>query len=118
MFGEEVNKAFATLKDIFIFTLCGPLLYILFLKSFSKSSVVFYRLYPLGCCTIQLLYPHKRNVEIRLSVCPSVCLSVQNKSFCQSAGWGIKSHVVTALGLTDLQLYCLTNLKVCSRCIA
>ena len=38
-----------------------------------------------------------------LSVHPCVCLSlyqsicVQNTSVCQSAGWGIKSHLVTAL---------------------
>ena len=32
-------------------------------------------------------------------VCPSVCLSVcvQNTSFCQSTGRGIKSHLVTVL---------------------
>ena len=32
-------------------------------------------------------------------VCPSghVCVSVQNTSFCQSAGVGIKSHLVTAV---------------------
>ena len=34
------------------------------------------------------------------SVCPSVCMSVcaQNTTFCQSAGGGIESHSVTALG--------------------
>ena len=32
-------------------------------------------------------------------VCPSICVSicVQNASFCQSAGRGIRSHLVTAL---------------------
>ena len=35
-------------------------------------------------------------LSIHVSVCQSVC--VQNTSVCQSAGGGIKSHLVTALG--------------------
>ena len=52
-----------------------------------------------------LLYPCKINVlrgmleSACLSVCLSVCVSVcvQNASFCQSSGWDVKSHLVTAL---------------------
>ena len=40
-----------------------------------------------------------RNQPVHRSVCPDVHISVcvQNASFCQSAGGGIKSHIVTAL---------------------
>ena len=34
--------------------------------------------------------------------CPHVC--VQNTSFCQSPGWGINSHLVTALVITKFIL--------------
>ena len=55
--------------------------------------------------TIPLSYPRKTNVfgdlleSACLSVHPCVCVSVcvQDSSFCQSAGRGIKSHLVTAL---------------------
>ena len=48
------------------------------------------------------LYPRKTNVfggilESPLSVHLCVCVSIQNTSFCQNAGGGIKSHLVTAL---------------------
>ena len=39
----------------------------------------------------------------RMSMCPSVYLSVQNTGFCQSTGRGIKSHLVTALVFAALQ---------------
>ena len=56
------------------------------------------------------LYPLKVNIfgGTLESACLSVCLSVRvsgcvrNISFCQSAGGGIKSHLVTALVLTRL----------------
>ena len=54
---------------------------------------------------ISLLYPGKMIVSrgklesaclsVHVSVCQSIC--VQNTSVCQSAGGGIKSHLVTAL---------------------
>ena len=37
-----------------------------------------------------------------LSFCPSVCVWVQNAIFCQSAGMGIKSYLVTALVFTAI----------------
>ena len=46
------------------------------------------------------IIPHKRNdfgVYGNQPVCPS--MRVQNTYFCQSAGRGIKSHLVTALVL-------------------
>ena len=36
-------------------------------------------------------------LSVSVSVCPSVYLYVQNTSFCQSTGRGIKLHLVTAL---------------------
>ena len=61
----------------------------------------------------QYLYPAKQMfsgvilesacLSIRLCVLPTVCptihvsVCVQNTSYCQSTGWGIKSHLVTAL---------------------
>ena len=47
------------------------------------------------------------NHPVCLSVCVSVC--VQNTSFCQSAGRGIKSHLVTALvdrGMNKASCHC------------
>ena len=40
----------------------------------------------------------------------SVC--VQNTTFCQSAGWGIKSHSVTALILNDKCLLSITCVQI------
>ena len=50
----------------------------------------------------KLLYPAKQmfsGVYWNQTVCPSIRVSVcvQNTSFCQSAGGGIKSHLVTSL---------------------
>ena len=47
------------------------------------------------------------NQPVPVSICGSVCL--QNNSFCQSAGGGIKLHLVTAVvatgkNLTDIDL--------------
>ena len=43
------------------------------------------------------------SVTVHPSVHVSVC--VQNISFYQSADWGIKSHLVTALGLCNLGVF-------------
>ena len=46
-----------------------------------------------------------RGIRESLCVSPRQCfrmsVCVQNTSFCQSAGGGIKSHLVTALGLSQ-----------------
>ena len=43
-------------------------------------------------------------LSIHVSVCQSVC--VQNTSVCQSAGGGIKSHLVTALVVSPFVHIC------------
>ena len=55
-----------------------------------------------------LLYPRKTDVFRGIwnqPVCSSICVSicVQNTTFCQSAGRGIKSHLVAAVVFTCLQ---------------
>ena len=49
-------------------------------------------------------------------VCPSICVSicVQNTSFCQSAGGGIKSHLLTAQVSTRKKDYHLSHKFVSS----
>ena len=61
-----------------------------FSMTISSGSVFLYyvpakRMFFVGCSGISL------------SFCPSMCLSVQNVSFCQSTGGDIKSHLLTAL---------------------
>ena len=47
-----------------------------------------------------------------VSVCPSMCLSVQNTSFCPSSGGAIKSHSVTALVLVSRSIPELQNMPL------
>ena len=62
-------------------------------------------------CNYLYLYPHKTNdlwgilESACLSILPCVSVSafVQNTNFCQSAGGGFKSHLVTALVLYGFQ---------------
>ena len=73
----------------------------------SVSCVKTSTFYHISVITEGILHPRKVNVYgvyWNQPICPSICVPVciQNTSFCQSAGGGIKSHSVTALVNSNL----------------
>ena len=50
---------------------------------------------------------------VRPSVCARVSVCVQNTTFCQSAGKGIESHSVSALGFINLFWTLVSNTCLC-----